>query len=508
MRITTTVDFGRDRGQNFGTLFEARDDSGNVVAGAGFVGVYNTRFRHDRHTLQLFVRPRNGTSDYRLERLPRAETRPVLAGCYLFDFDGKVHATSHRGDDVVRPGEGTAAVRAWDTAAGGWRVEPQLTEGVTHSADLTMRVAGKLLECKDSRVHYDGKLILDKPTGGFYHHFYFAMGHLVFFHNHAEGTPSFSRMIACPWDPYDNQPLDLTRAITQDLEVPGERSFAIGQHNNSVIESTNHGGVYRFDGKMWRVLRRRVIGTSFQIYSMLNWRDRFWMPQYPSGRILELVGDEIHELPDAPPTPPGVSTFAREAQSAVIYGGDAYVGVWPWGELWRHSGNDGSWRMLQRLFSYPEPRADFDHPWEQEVRAYAKAHGTDERINGWGQRVTSLVAMGESLYISTSAYGPWPRDTRFDFLTDQVWEEYGRVYRLTVPGVISAPIRWKNGPTTLTFTVADGRIAMEQDEELLIEAASPTVRDDWRITWADGIFGLLGGRLTASNADVHVRSAK
>ena len=38
MQITTTIDFGQDVGQNWGSLFEARDSEGRVVMGAGFVG--------------------------------------------------------------------------------------------------------------------------------------------------------------------------------------------------------------------------------------------------------------------------------------------------------------------------------------------------------------------------------------------------------------------------------------------------------------------------------------
>ena len=56
MQIATTIDFGKDVGQNWGTLFEARDAEGRTVLGAGFTGVYNTAFRMDRYTLQFFVR--------------------------------------------------------------------------------------------------------------------------------------------------------------------------------------------------------------------------------------------------------------------------------------------------------------------------------------------------------------------------------------------------------------------------------------------------------------------
>ena len=42
------IDFGEDRGQSFGNLFEFVNAEGTVVGGAGFVAVYNTRFRNDR----------------------------------------------------------------------------------------------------------------------------------------------------------------------------------------------------------------------------------------------------------------------------------------------------------------------------------------------------------------------------------------------------------------------------------------------------------------------------
>ena len=46
--VTVKLDFGKDRGQNFGTLFEARDGKGRARFGAGFMGLYNTCFRADR----------------------------------------------------------------------------------------------------------------------------------------------------------------------------------------------------------------------------------------------------------------------------------------------------------------------------------------------------------------------------------------------------------------------------------------------------------------------------
>jgi len=56
-RVIVTVDFEPDRGENPGTLFEITDASGRVVAGAGFLGAYNTAPRSEREQLQFFLRP-------------------------------------------------------------------------------------------------------------------------------------------------------------------------------------------------------------------------------------------------------------------------------------------------------------------------------------------------------------------------------------------------------------------------------------------------------------------
>ena len=96
----TTVDLGPDLGQPFGSLFEARDAKGRLVAGAGFEEVYNTRFRSNRHTVQFFVRPTKGGDRFRIERLPHPD---MDCGIYLFELDGRVHAwTNARGNRVKR----------------------------------------------------------------------------------------------------------------------------------------------------------------------------------------------------------------------------------------------------------------------------------------------------------------------------------------------------------------------------------------------------------------------
>ena len=158
MKITTTVSFGEDLGQNPGTLFEARDSDGRVVFGAGFAGLYNTFFRMDRWTLQFFVR--GGDNSCTFEKLPPPSED---GGNYMFDFDGRVYQYSPYQD---------CTARWWDDDAGSWQVDESFGIGETKRGEGKMRVAGKILQFKDREVCYDGQQILSSPDNGHYHHFY------------------------------------------------------------------------------------------------------------------------------------------------------------------------------------------------------------------------------------------------------------------------------------------------------------------------------------------------
>ena len=84
-------------GQNIGTVFEARDSDGQVLFGAGFMGLFNTHFRMDRWTLQFFVRHDDAEATY--EKLPFPSDD---AGNYLFDLDGRVYQFSPHHDRTAR----------------------------------------------------------------------------------------------------------------------------------------------------------------------------------------------------------------------------------------------------------------------------------------------------------------------------------------------------------------------------------------------------------------------
>ncbi len=485
MEITTTVDFGEDVGQNFGSLFEAKDAEGRVVFGAGFAGLYNTHFRMDRYTLQFFVRDEDSAPTF--EKLPPPSDD---GGTYLFDLDGRVHQFSHYEDRIVR---------WWDNGAGAWQVDDSFGHRVTNTGEGKMRVAGKLLQFKGGGAWYDDRQILTNPEIGRYHHFYYALGHLVFFHDSRESDPAYSRLYAVPWIP-GSGPVDLSRAVTLDVKYSGETPFAIGQVGDQILDSSNVGGVYAFDGSQWKVVRPSKTGVSFQLYSMLNWYDKMLIGQYPTGNLFEYDGKELRHMEGEPPVMPGVSDRAREAQTTCIYGGDLYVGVWPWAELWRYDAHGDTWCFVKRMFETPEITDEMVHPWDDKVADYNNNHEDQIVGNLWGQRITGLNPMGDALYISLSAKGCNEREMRLEFLhDDEVWNQYRAVYRMRKPGCAVGAIAWTGKPTTLRFTVTEERISIEQDGQALasapISAALAARVKEAQIEWAYGMFGPLRGTI-------------
>ena len=483
LSVSCTVDFGQDRGQNFGSLFEVKDQAGRVVAGAGFPAVYNTRFRMDRHTIQFFVRPRSEQPDVTIERLPRPDDD---CGLYMFDDAGRLFAIN---DSV---GE---SFREWDPATSLWRPASGAVAGLTSVNDGVVRVGSGILRFAGGAVTYDGRTILPAPAVGTYANFYYAQGRLFFYHTVRSESGGFTRICACRWTPEEPDVIDVDLADAIRIEPVGATTWAFGHLGEQVLTVSNHGGVFVHDGQAWRVLRERVPNVSYQVYSVVTYYDRLLLGHYPTGEVFEFDGESLTRKTDFPPKLPGVSPSARECQTLAIYRGELFAGVWPWGEVWRYDGDTARWQSLGRLFTHPEVSDRTVHPYEED----SVRHGLV--LNHWGQRVTSAVPIGDALMLSTSAKGNVRWEPRFgDFLSESARSEYGAVLRLTIPGNVSAPIAWKSGPTVLTFVVHSDRMTVLQDGieigSAALDPALLTGLQPQSISWGEGMFGDLIGTLT------------
>ena len=476
--VTMDIDLGADHGQNFGTLFTARDASGREVMGAGFPGVYNTMFRLDHHALQFFVRGAAQGEAFDLDNLPQ---HGPDCGTYLFDLDGTLHAYSYVHERQVK---------AWNPVTGTWIPEPLPPSGPLEQGHGRTRLGNGILNFRENYADYDGTQILFAPAQGNYRFFYYGLGHLFFYHT-VTGGGGFTDLYACPWLPSVGGPVDLGQAITLRLQITGETPFSYGQFDDSVLTCSNQGGLYRFDGANWTVERTPGTG-SFQVYSMVNFHDSLLLGQYPDGELYEWDG-QLTRLAGWPPRIPNVSHLVREAQTTALYGGDLYVGVWPWGELWRYDHDTSQWHSLDRVFSKPDPHVNPLHPYEVESAADGQV------INNWGQRITGMAPLGADLVLSTSAKGAWlPTEAPPIIQNDpDHLDEYRAVLQLTRPGSLSVPINWQEQPIQLQFLVEGNYMRIKQDGVLLAEADIGPVADPGALTftWGEGVFGPLSGTI-------------
>ena len=473
--VSMQVDLGEDIGQNFGALFEAADAQGHIVAGAGFLGLHNTDARSDRRVLHVFVKPPTGNDAFTVQKLPKPSND---AGVYLNDFDRKLFARGRGGRKDDR-------LRFWDEAAQRWVVDDK-------TVPLSIHVGDGVLALVSNQVTYKDKPILqldpDQATIG---EPYYANGIFVFRQYDRNRTPWLNNLVACPWTP--GRTIDPAEGHILNLRTAVEFVYGCGQLGQAVVITTNMGGVYVFENQNWKVLLEPDEQTSFQIYSAVNYYDTLLLGQYPTGELYEFDGTELRLRKGWPPVMEGVSTHAREAQTTAIYGGDLYVGVWPWAEVWKYDRNRSDWILVRRMFTHPEITDATTHPYENETAALG------EVLNRWGQRVTGMVPFGASLYISTSAKGSHPYEPKFGFLSDDKWQEYGTVYKLTAPGHLSVYTEWKDGPTRFGFTLTRDSITVTQDgvalgslplSPELTSAISP--KD---ITWGYGIYGKFRGEI-------------
>lgn len=482
-RISADVDFGADRGQSFGSIFEVRNRNGRVIAGAGFADAYNTRFRTGRRTLQFFVRPDSGNAAYEVERLPHPD---LDTGVYLCEYDQEIYAWSYvRGNSV----------RKWDRQSGSWLKELPPGLPAMRSGDGVMRLGKGRLAFSNSTAWYDDRKILSPPEEGRFYNFYYADNHLFFYHRSSDAKNLFTRLVACPCTVNENgiEPISMESAIVFETKYDQETPFAWGQYDGQILTVSNQGGIYVFEDGRWRTTLAADKRYSYQVYSALRWYDRLLLAQYPTGNIFEYRGEQAIHRKDWPPVMPGVSPSARECQTLAIYGGELLAGVWPWAELWTHDRDSERWRFSMRMFTHPEPTTETVHPYEAETDRFNLVR------NHWGQRITSLVPQGDSLLVATSSKGTERWDDRYDFLTETQRREYGAVLKLRLPGNLAVQPAWTDGVTRLEFIFDGQTMTVLQEGEKL---QSTSVGDQFdvdlaevRVNWSRGIFGPLDGQL-------------
>ena len=165
LKVSMLVDLGADIGRNPGTLFEVTDSAGNVRAGAGFMGAYNTHRRNNRRIVSFFVKPFKQQDICTVESIGRPGPD---AGYYLHNYNEKLFANTLGGKDDL--------IRYRDEEAKKWVPGDRAVLFKTHVGDGVLAVQSR-------KITYNDKPLLqlgddEGQIGGNY----YANGVLIFHH--------------------------------------------------------------------------------------------------------------------------------------------------------------------------------------------------------------------------------------------------------------------------------------------------------------------------------------
>lgn len=248
---------------------------------------------------------------------------------------------------------------------------------------------------------------------------------------------SFNRM---------NSSADACDASGHCVQAPircGRFIQVFAEHEGKVLALTNCGEALLFrDGAWCRMTRDRegfgasyacsqpqpgplVDPTGTQFYSAVEYRGRTLIGEYPTGAIYEFDGATLKPSAISPPSISGYPS-GLEAQSMAEYCGDLFVGYWPKGHVHRFDHKTGQWSLFKRFF---DPYAG------EGLVPYLERPADDDVYNFYGQRISALVPLGDSLYVATSNKSIWYRGTDSgSFLSAARREQYGAVYRIRRDG--------------------------------------------------------------------------
>lgn len=468
---TFKVELGEDLGQGLGTLFEALDENGKVILGAGLNDIHSTYVRDNNRILDFY---------YRGKQIQRTFQR------LLTPFGSK-----NNGSRLIRDGESLltyfregnpvalAAVQVDGTTQpclGIPREQQAAFSGLQY-------VNNQRLVFHPYYVTYNSKEIFRSERSCL---FYYVKGKLFAFQG---GDPSL--LLVYNWNPS----VDATvKGEPEKFEASGDL-FIYGTYGDEVLLITNIGCIYSYkEGKLTQI--RDTDGKSWQGYSLTAWYDHHLIGHYPTGSLMEYANGKVDLFEPAIPIPPGASSAAREAQTLDIYGGDLYAGVWPWGELWRLDSDSHQWEFVKRVFEIPEISED-QAPYQNQMQ------GKPDAFNYWGQRIMNLVGTSDGLFISTmNKQGkPYLPDIH-DFLSPEIVSQYGAIHKMSGVVQVSHQLPWKT-VTELRFTYSNDSIRIYQDGNLLEERNLPgntglegrTVKS---LRSGKGVYGPFGGKILSS----------
>ena len=431
--LTITLNFapGADVGQGLGTLFELKNAEGKVVLGAGFDDAHSTYMRDNNRQIIFYYRSPE----------PAATIVPMGKP---FGSDNNAARLQVDGDTLVAVGNyGRRAPYLTPDGDGGWKPIAADWAANSDSYGGVQFVDNGRLIFENERITYNGEAIYTSTLGA--GRYYYANGQMLLCHREPD------MLYFAPWKPGETIALEYAKSFPIVGSV-----FTLGNYDGEMLITTNVGEFYSYrDGEL--TTHRVTDGKSWQGYSMTRFYDKVLIGQYPTGSLFQYDREGLKPFEPALPVPAGVSKNSREAQTLAIHGGYLYVGVWPWGELWRFDHEAGRWTFVTRVFSQPDLSMDDQEPYARAMKDKPPAY------NAWGQRIVNLTNFQNALYIATMNKGgtPWIPEVQ-TIVPETAVAEYGMVHKLTVPAQVAAPFAWKE-ETEFLFRMANANMIIFQD---------------------------------------------
>jgi hypothetical protein len=436
------IDFARGSG---GTLFTIRTPAGRVVASAGFPRVWNSYCANDLREMHLFTAAES-SAPYTVTGLPK--TVVTLKTSYAFAAGGALHILDRANLDG-------ASFRQYRISVAGSEVS---TMARVQAQEQMQRNCALFI-----------------ANGRYFYH---------------DGP----RIRACPLNGTD-----------QDCEniaiVPGTFPYVYAEHGGRVLVGTNWGDILIHGPEGWcraeNVSERYACppsgsplasgpatATGVQFYSSIHYQAKTYLGKFPDGLLYEFNGESMVLSADSLPS---LGQFGTELQSLAIYCGDLFAGLYPRGMVWRRDRETSSWKQLARLFSHPA-----------EILPWVPYFGMDPSGGEpafYGQRVTSLALLSDSLFASTANLNSWNDSIGDpDFMTVAQAAEYGTLHRIRRPGCASARVPDASS-FLLRFNFTPETITVHHGGTVLVKAENNgTVPDAGdRVSLGEGVFGTLSG---------------
>ncbi len=310
---------------------------------------------------------------------------------------------------------------------------------------------------------------LGKPFRSNYVYLNIVENRLVAFDRTGKEKPKYyvkNKGNGCEWRPAESLPGDGRIALDADWSkhFSDEDEYVYGaiSSNGRRYIFFNSGNWYQIDhsGKPRRIFDNALTNSANQVYCTKKSYAWKLLGQYPSGNLFSLEGPVVKsfspKVPSMPPTP----DVDRELQSLAVYGGNIFVGVWPWGEVWEYDVKQSKWSLFRRFFSGPAYDANLS-PFQEAVK---KEFGDRIMANEWGQRISSLITYDDGLFVATANKCNEP--TCPDFMPAALCKEYGHVWKISMfpQQTFEAP---RQSDFYLKITIAPDAIDVYQNQEKL-----------------------------------------